>query len=68
MNALQFSIFVIGFAGLKLAKKTQIKFSSLMWTTFIYLLIYLQPSYVNAILEAVSCRDLGGYRWILADV
>lgn len=32
------------------------------------MLIYLQPSYVNAVLEAVSCRSVAGESYILADV
>ncbi|KRX02444.1 Pectin lyase fold/virulence factor [Pseudocohnilembus persalinus] len=68
VNLIQFVMFFFLYQIYKKISKKQIKNSYLIWTSLIYQLIYLQPSYVNIILETISCVEYGGYSWILADV
>jgi hypothetical protein len=46
----------------------KINSNAIIWTTLIFIFIYLQPSFVEALITLVSCRDLGGKRYIVANV
>jgi hypothetical protein len=41
---------------------------AIIWTTLIFIFIYLQPSFVQALITLISCRDLGGKSYIVANV
>ena len=53
---------------MRLLKVTNVKIHNLVWTSLIYVFIYVQPSFVMMIMRLLSCRYISGKYYMTADV
>jgi len=58
---------VLAYGFLVLMKKTKYE-SGVIYTTFLYMYIYIQPSIVGGFTSLVSFRKISGVNWISGDV
>jgi hypothetical protein len=59
--------FLVGYAILILLKKTKYS-TSVVYTTFIYMFIYLQPTMIGGFMQLASLRTISDISWVQSDV
>lgn len=67
MPMIYLATFLLGYILAIFSKKVDFK-EGIIYTAFIYMFLYLQPTLVGGFIGLASSRSLGGLSWVQADV
>ena len=68
MHGVQFIVFICIFLILRVLKIYSPHWTSLIWTSIIFMFIFIQPSLIQLVFSLVSCRKISDGDYINAEV